>query len=113
MSSKRNDEAPSATSRLEGDGAHKRTFIDETDVEGHRMARSPDGAHTQRGVSLGEGAQKRNAIPDDGDDVEGHSILRGEGVRAPFSDDAISRGGDLGEGASRRVGPGEGHSSRT
>ncbi|MFN8630074.1 MAG: hypothetical protein U0838_07025 [Chloroflexota bacterium] len=63
--------------------------------------------------SLGEGAHKRNAIPDDGDDVEGHSILRGEGVRAPFSDDAISRGADLGEGASRRVGPGEGHSSRT
>jgi hypothetical protein len=112
VSSKRTDETPGAISRADAEGAFKHNALDDDDVEGHSISRG-DGV-ISRGATLDEGVHKRSAIPDDGDDVEGHRMIRGgEGVRAPFTDDAISRGGDLGESASRRVGPGEGHTSRT
>jgi hypothetical protein len=111
MSSKRSDETPGVISRSDGvgaDGLNKRNFIDENDVEGHNLRRDGEGVRSQRGATLDEGLHKRNAIPDGGDDVEGHSIMHGgEGVRAPFSDEAPG-----GEGLTRKVSPGEGHSSR-
>ena len=86
MSSKRNREA---------EGAFKRNAIEEDDVEGHSMRRDGDGATSRRGADLGEGISKRN-FADGDDDVEGHSMVR------------------RGEGAiSRKLGPGEGHTSRT
>jgi len=94
------------------EGAIKRNFIDESDVEGHSIRRDAEGeGSARRGADLGEGQHKRNAFPDDGsDDVEGHSIRRdGEGVRSSFNDGDPAPGGD---GFTRKVGPGEGHSSR-
>jgi hypothetical protein len=97
------DQTPGAARRGEPDGFAKRGFVDENDVEGHAMRRDGDGAASRRDADLGEGQHKRNAVPDDGDDVEGHSMRR--------DDDGAMRRDD--EGFSRRVGPGEGHSSRT
>jgi hypothetical protein len=97
-----------SSKRFDGaDGLSKRNAIEEEDVEGHSIQRG-DGAISRKGADLGEGLTKRNLLPDDGDDVEGHSMVRGEGVRAPFSDEAPG-----GEGLTRKIGPGEGHSSRT
>lgn len=109
MSSKKFDEA---------EGISKRNVIDEDDVEGHSIQRG-DGAISHKGADLGEGVSKRNVMADDDDDVEGHSMLRGDGVISR-GDGVISRGdgissrdADMGDGVTRRVGPGEGHTSRT
>jgi len=102
------DQTPDARQRTEPEGAHKRDFVDETDVEGHSIRRDLEGEghSSRRGADLGEGISKRNAFPDDGsDDVEGHSIRRGgERMDAPM--------GEGGEGVKRNFGPGEGHTSR-
>ena len=87
------------------EGAIKRNFIDENDVEGHSVRRDAEGEGiARRGADLGEGQHRRNAFPDDGsDDVEGHTMRR--------DDDGAIRRDD--EGFTRKIGPGEGHSSRT
>lgn len=97
------DQVPGAMRRGEPDGFTKRDFVDDTDVEGHTMRRDGDGASSRRDADLGEGQHKRNAVPDDGDDVEGHSMRR--------DDEGAMRRDD--EGFTRKVGPGEGHASRT
>jgi len=86
------------------EGAIKRNFVDEDDVEGHSARRGAEGeGSARRGADLGEGQHKRDAFPDDGsDDVEGHSIRR-DGDGAIRRDD---------EGFTREIGPGEGHTSR-
>jgi hypothetical protein len=97
------DQTPGAARRGEPDGFARRDFVDETDVEGHSMRREGEGNSARREADLGEGVSRRSAFPDDGDDVEGHSMRR--------DDDGAMRRDD--EGFARRVGPGEGHSSRT
>ena len=105
MSSKRSDE---------GEGAFKRNLTEDEDVEGHSMVRGGDGAISRRDADLDEGATSRSLIADDEEDVEGHSMVRGGDGVISRGDGVASRGAELGEGAiGRKIGPGEGHSSRT
>jgi hypothetical protein len=89
-----------------GDGITKRSALpEEDDVEGHGLKREGEG-HSQRRDSEGDGFAKHGAIPDDGDDVEGHSMT----LRA---DDGAVQRRDAEDGYIRRLEPGEGHTSRT
>lgn len=95
--------------KLEQAGAEdfiKRQAIpDEDDVEGHSIVRRDADGFSNRRDLEGEGLQRRSAIPDDDDDVEGHQMHRGD-------DGAVLRR-DAEDGFSRKVGPGEGFTTRS
>jgi len=103
-------EAPGNARRDAPEGFAMRS-VPEDDVEGHNLRRDEgEGAGQRRDVGGGEGAVGRRAIPDEGDDVEGHSLYRGgEGSTLRDGEGARLRGEDELAG---RIGPGEGNTAR-
>ncbi len=95
------DQTPGAARRAEPEAAFKRSAVPDDDVEGHSLRR--DEGITRR--DEGDGFVSHKAVPDDDDDVEGHSFLRSdEGISARGADGAVRR--DDSDGFARK-GPGD------
>jgi hypothetical protein len=83
------DQAPGAARRAEPDAAFKHNAVPD-DVEGHSIRRDEGIARRDEG----EGFAKRQPVPDDGDDVEGHSFMRADDGAARRDDsDGFARKG--------------------